>query len=152
VEKFREEQERLRELESRTVEFVDVGSQRAVRTNNLKSEGSFTSTLNDRRWRDARNGGWFEFEIAVDPEKQNHLMLTYWGSDGGNRHFDVIVEGTTVATQRLDSNKPGEFFDVAHDLPLALTEGKQKVTVRIQAKPGAMAGGVFGVRTVRPAE
>jgi len=146
------EQERLRELESRTVEFVDVGSQRAVRENGLKSEKSFAGTLNEKRWRDARDGGWFEFEIAVDPEMQNQLMLTYWGSDGGNRHFDVIVDGTTVATQRLDSNKPGEFFDVAHDLPLELTEGKQKVTVRIQAKPGAMAGGVFGVRTVRPAK
>jgi hypothetical protein len=30
-----------------------------------------------------------------------------------------------------------------------LTRGKQKVTVRFQAHPGNIAGGVFGVRMLR---
>ena len=143
------EHSRLKELESRTVEFVDVGSQRAAREHNLKSESSFTGVLNDKRWRDARNGGWFEFEIAVDPDGPNQLVLTYWGGDGGNRVFDVLVDGKAIATQRLTGDRPGVFFDVVHDLPLEATKGKKGVTVRIQAAPGAMAGGVFGVRTVR---
>ena len=144
------EQERVRELESRTIEFVDVGSQRTVRSNNLKGENSFTGTLNERRWRDARDGGFFEFEIKSDPIGPNQLMLTYWGSDGGNRTFDVIVDGAVIASQRLTADRQGEFFDVVHDLPLELTKGKERLTVRIQAKPGSTAGGVFGVRTVRP--
>jgi hypothetical protein len=148
----RKEQERIRELESRTVEFVDVGSQRAVRDHNLKSESSFTGTLNEKRWRDARDGGWFEFDIKVDPDGPNQLMLTYWGSDGGGREFDVLVDGQVVATQKLENNKPGEFFDVVHDLPLELTKGKGKVVVRLQARPASRAGGLFGARVVRPRE
>jgi DUF1680 family protein len=150
VSAHRKEQERLRELESRTLEFVDVGSQRSTRNNNLKSGNSFTGTLNERRWRDARDGGFFEFDIRVDPNGPNQLMLTYWGSDGGNRVFDIFVDGNVVATQRLTAEKQGEFFDVVHDLPLDMTRAREKVVVRIQAKPGAMAGGVFGVRTLRP--
>ncbi len=147
---FLAEKERVRALDARTVETVDVGSQRAARSNNLKSENSFTGVLNEKRWRDARDGGWFEFDIKVDPEGPNQLMMTYWGSDGGNRVFDILVDGKVLATQRLAAEKQGEFFDVVHDLPLDMTKGKEKVTVRVQAKPGAMAGGVFGVRTVRP--
>jgi hypothetical protein len=150
VSAHQEEQRRLQELESRTIEFVEVGSQRATRTNNLKSENSFTGTLNERRWRDARDGGFFEFEIKSDLDGPNQLMLTYWGSDGGNRTFDIMVDGTVVATQRLTADRQGEFFDVVHELPLDLTKGKERLTVRIQAKPGSMAGGVFGVRNVRP--
>ncbi len=147
---YEAEQLRLKELESRTVEFVDVGSQRAVRGNNLKSENSFTGVLNEKRWRDARDGGWFEFDIKVDPSGPNQLMLTYWGSDGGGREFDILVDGKVVGTQKLDNNKAGEFFDVVYDLSSGATKGKEKVTVRVAARPGSRAGGVFGVRTVRP--
>jgi hypothetical protein len=77
-------------------------------------------------------------------------MLTYWGSDGGNRVFDILVDGKVIATQRLTASKQGEFIDVVHDLPKEATKGKGKVVVRVQAHPGAMAGGVFGVRTLRP--
>lgn len=150
LEAHRVEQERLRELESRTVEFVDVGSQQAARQNNLKSQNSFTGTLNERRWRDARDGGYFEFDIKVDGNGPNQLMLTYWGSDGGNRVFDIVVDEMVVASQRLTASKQGEFIDVVYDLPLEATKGKGKVVVRVQAHPGAMAGGVFGVRTLRP--
>jgi hypothetical protein len=150
VEVFKLKQMRLRELEARTMEFVNVGSQQDTRDNNLKSENSFTGTLNERRWRDARDGGFFEFDIKVDPNGPNQLMLTYWGSDGGNRVFDILVDGKVVATQRLTAERQGEFIDVVHDLPQDMTKGKEKVVVRIQAKSGAMAGGVFGVRTLRP--
>ncbi|HXH62423.1 MAG TPA: beta-L-arabinofuranosidase domain-containing protein [Fimbriimonadaceae bacterium] len=144
------EQARQKELDARTVEFVDVGSRRAVQNNDLKSEKSYTGVLNEKRWRDARDGGWFEFDIKVDSDGPNTLMLTYWGSDGGGREFDILVDGKAIAWQKLDNNKPGSFFDVAYDVPTELTKGKEKVTVRVQARPQARAGGVFGARMVRP--
>jgi hypothetical protein len=104
----------------------------------------------DRSWRHASDGGWFSYELKVLPGKPQELRITYWGSDGGPRVFDVLVDGTKVATQQLQGNRPGEFFDEVHPLPESLTQGKEKVTVKFQAHPGATAGGVFGVRVVRP--
>ena len=40
-------------------------------------------------------------------------------------------------------------MDVTYAVPADLTQGKQKVTVKFQAHPGSMAGGVFGCRVVR---
>jgi hypothetical protein len=60
-----------------------------------------------------------------------------------NFHF---VEGTRIATQSLDQNKPGEFIEVSHRIPRELIVGKQFVTIRFQAHRGARAGGIFYLR------
>jgi hypothetical protein len=76
------------------------------------------------------------------------LLCNYWGGDGGNRAFDILVDGEKVATQQLEGDKPGQFFDVIYSIPQAMTQGKEKVTVKFQAHPGAIAGGVFECRTL----
>lgn len=40
-------------------------------------------------------------------------------------------------------------MDVTYDIPADLTKGKQNVTVKFQAHPGAVAGGVFGCRIMK---
>jgi hypothetical protein len=77
------------------------------------------------------------------------LHCTYWGSDGG-RVFDILVDGTKIATQKLAQNKPGEFFDVEYAIGASLTEGKESVVVRFAAHPGSTAGGLFGCATLKP--
>jgi hypothetical protein len=74
---------------------------------------------------------------------------SYWGGDSGNRVFDILIDGKKVATQKLSSPKPGQFMDVTYPVPVDLTKGKEKVTVKFQANPGSMAGGVFGCRIVK---
>ena len=76
-------------------------------------------------------------------------MVTYWGGDTGNRVFDILIDGQKLATQKLHAPKPGKFTDVTYPVPIELTKGKQKVTVKFQGHPGSMAGGVFGCRIVR---
>ncbi len=76
-------------------------------------------------------------------------MLTYWGEDRG-RQFDIIVDGQKLATERLTASHPGVFFDQVYSLPVALTKGKQKVTLKLQGS-NTWAGGVFGVRVMKTA-
>jgi hypothetical protein len=116
----------------------------------LQGENSRTDEFNGKRWRDAENGGFFAFNLKVAPNTANLLMVTYWGSDAGNRRFDILVNGTHLAEQTLENNKRGEFFDVSYPIPADLTQGKSSVTVRFQAKPDAIAGGVFGARMTQP--
>jgi hypothetical protein len=75
-------------------------------------------------------------------------VCTYWGSDSGNRVFDIVVNGTTIATQYLTNDDPGQFFTVQYAIPSALTTGKTNVTIQFLAHAGNMAGGVFGLQTV----
>ncbi|MCX7824623.1 MAG: hypothetical protein N2689_03600, partial [Verrucomicrobiae bacterium] len=142
------EQRRERELAARTVDVVHIGEFEPERAHNFKSERSDAGTFRGRLWRHAREG-WFSYEMKVAPDKPMAIVCTYWGSDGGNRVFDILVDGEKIATQKLAQNKPGEFFEVEYPIPAQLTAGKQRVTVKFQAHPQAIAGGLFGCRTLR---
>lgn len=51
-----------------------------------------------------------------------------------------------IASQSLQNDMPGQFFDVTYAIPEELTRGKTKMTVRFQAQPGNIAGGLYGLR------
>ena len=89
------------------------------------------------------------FDLKVAGDTPMEVVCTYWGSDAGNRVFDILIDGAKVATQTLERNKPDEFFDVVYALPRELTAGKETVRVRLQAHSGTIAGGLFGCRMVR---
>jgi hypothetical protein len=151
-EAYRAEQRRRRDLEARTVDVMRLGEMQPERDHAFQGERSVPNHYNDQPCRDARQGGWFSFAVKVLPDRPVALAATYWGSDESNRVFDILVEGTRVATQTLERNRPGAFFVETYPIPPELTRGKEKVTVRFQAHPGKTAGRVFECRIVRPAE
>jgi uncharacterized protein len=146
---IRAEEARERQLAGRTLDVLRVGEMQPERDHNLQGERTGAGEAFGRRWRHAVDGGWFSFELNVAPDQPAELLCTYWGGDSGNRVFDVTVEGERIATQRLQANQPGRFFDVTYPIPVGITEGRERVTVRFQAHPGAMAGGLFGARMLR---
>lgn len=141
------EEAHAKELDARTVDQVRTGFQQSERAHNLQSDRSSTGDFNGRRYRHA--DGWFSYDLKVDPNGPNELLLTFWGSDGG-RTFDLFLGETKVATIRLSNAHPNAFFDDAYKLDEALTKGKEKVTVKLVAHQGSIAGGLFGMRILKP--
>jgi len=144
----RAEQARRRALKARTVDEVEIGRAESEKAHALKGDKTGTGVFNSRRWRHATDGGWFSYELKVPGDAASEVMVTYWGGDGGNRTFDVLIDDKKVATVKLEHNKPGEFFDACYSVP-ADRAGQQKITVRFQAQPGKWAGGVFGVAVLK---
>jgi len=148
---YQAEQERQRALQARTVDDIHPGEQQSEVDHKLQSEKSASGPYEDTHWRDASDGGWFSFILKTLPDTAQDLVCTYWGGEVVNRVFDILIDGTKVGSQTLNMNNPGEFFDVDYPIPAALLAGKSQVTVRFQARPGAIAGGLFGCRIVRRA-
>lgn len=136
-----------REEAARLVDEVAPGEQQSETDHHLVAERSETGDFQNRKWRDARDGGFFEYRMKVLPGVPQSLRCTYWGDDAGNRTFDLLVGGKMIATQTLERNKPGQFLQVETPIPADLINGKQAVTVRLQAKPGKIAGGLFRLET-----
>ena len=86
--------------------------------------------------------GWFSYEVKVLPDQPQQLVATFWGVMPGTREFDVVVDGKVIATQKLDMNQPGEFFEAVfpHSAGTHARESKA-VTVKLVAHPGKLAGG-----------
>lgn len=142
-----EAEKQERELDRRTVDRVRIGEQQPEIDHNLKFDRSNSGIgPQGRRWRDAA-GGWFSYELKLPPAPTpSAVRVLYWGRDAG-REFDVLVDGTVIATQKLQGDKE-DYFGVEYPLPPNLVAGKEKVTVRFAAKPDNAAGGVFDVRIV----
>jgi hypothetical protein len=89
--------------------------------------------------------------MAVLPNTPMTLACTYWGSDSGNRQFDVLVNGVVIATQVLTNDDPGQFFTVYYPIPTNLAGSATNIIVKFNAHPGYIAGGVFGLQTMTSA-
>jgi hypothetical protein len=97
-----------------------------------------------RPGRDARTGGFIEFDAAVRDEPLI-LQATYWGGER-DRQFHIEVDGARIATQRLHGEHPGEFITREYALPTDRLTGQRRVRVRVRPEPGHTAGPIFGFR------
>jgi len=136
-------------LEARTIDDVKPGEQQSEVDHAFRGERSFSGGASPK-WRDARDGGWFEYAVKVLPGRSMEAQLTYWGSDAGGREFDLLADGQLFGTETLTAAKSNEFFEKSYRISEALTRGKSRVVLRVQAKPGKTAGGVFGLRILGP--
>ncbi|MDQ6904875.1 MAG: glycoside hydrolase family 127 protein [Bacteroidota bacterium] len=143
---------REEEIKARTVDMIRIGEMQPERDHEFKGEKTNTGEAFGRKWRDASDGGWFSFTLDTKGDTNLEMICTYWGSDSGNRNFDILIDDVKIASQKLQSEKPNEFFDVTYAIPAKLLEGKKQVTIKFQALPGSMAGGVFGCRLLKLAK
>ena len=60
-----------------------------------------------------------------------------------------LVNDKKIGSETLNDNQPGEFYTATYDIPSDVVAGKDRMTVRFQALPNHMAGGVFGLRVVK---
>ncbi len=96
--------------------------------------GSFTSGGSTYMWRDA------------------------WGSDGSfasggksyARDFIIYVDDVEIAEEVLNKPSPGNVYHRFYEIPAYLTEGKDTVTVKMQARnASSCAGGVLEMRITK---
>ena len=144
------EQARLKDITARSVDVMHLGEMQPERDHDLRSAESYPVTYRGRQGRDVRSKGYLEFSMTVRPGPLV-LSATYWGSER-SRGFDILVDNVKVATQRLDNDRPGKFFDVEYPLPIGVTQNKRTIRVKIVPHDGDTAGPVFGVRlyTAKP--
>ena len=143
----RAEQARRQALKARIVDEVEIGRAEPEKAHALKGEKTSSGEFNSRRWRHAIDG-WFSYELKVPGDAASEVIVTYWGSDGGNRTFDVLIDDKKVAEVKLTAKHPDKFFDAFYGVP-ADRAGQQKVVVRFQAHKGNWAGGVFGLAVLK---
>lgn len=138
---------RRQTIERQTVDAVDISEAENERAHNLQGDGLFDGEFDGKRWRSARNG-WLSYELKTDGDKPLTLVCTFRGSEGRLRAFDILVDDEKVVTQTLDIH-PGELFDYEYPLPAAITKGKQRITVKFQARPNAQLASIFDVRVAQ---
>ena len=146
--------EAAKALDDRTFDKVLIGDAKSESSHQMKGEktqsgfGAYGKHMR-RQWRHAPSGGWFSYDMAIQPGQPAAIRCTYWGKETGARTFDILVNGTLIATQTLDGNHPEAFYDVTHPIPPELLKDTPKITVTFKPHADNTAGGVFGIRTIK---
>ena len=146
---YDEQKKRQQELEARTTDILRTGEMQPERDHNLTGENIITGEDHQRKWRATDDGGYFSYEMKVDPDKQNTLINTYWGMDNRGRVFDIMVDGIKLTTEDLNQYKESKFYDINYIIPIERTKGKQKITIKLLPKAGNAAGPLYGSRMIR---
>ena len=71
------------ELERRTIDKVETGEQQPETDHAMRYDQSETGNNRNQFWRDARDGGYFSYEMATDQQAGLSLFVRYWGAEWG---------------------------------------------------------------------
>jgi Family of unknown function (DUF6805) len=145
----RESPDEINKLKPRIVDEVFTGVSQSEMEHRLGGKNLLTGPFNGKLWRSAVVGGSITYTMKVLPDQPMSLNCRYWGGEQAGRTFDVSIDDKVIATQNLEFNVPGHFFDAEYRIPRSLTRGKSEVTVKFQALPGRAAGGLFGCQTLK---
>lgn len=134
-------------LDAQTIDRVIVANRESETAHRIEAVNS----ANGDNWRDASKGGYFMYELKVQPDTPQSLCLQFLGSDSGNRVFDVLIDGRRIQTIDLSQPNPETkgLYRRTFEIPAAYIDSKEVVTVKFQAKNGSAAGGIFDVRIIK---
>lgn len=143
------EKERI-ELQKRTIDFVAPGEQQPEADHQMEKMKSSTGNFQDEFWRDARNEGYFSYNMATNSETGLSLMVRYWGAEWGNRKFDIFIDNEKLVTEDNTGRwNQSQFQEVKYEIPDSMVKDKKQIRVKFQALPGNTAGAVYYIRLVR---
>jgi DUF1680 family protein len=129
-----------------TLDAVAVGEQQPESDHGLVGESMESGMFDGRRW---RHGRWFQYTLNSKGAKAVELAVTYHGGDAG-RTFDILVNGTRIATESLKGDQPGQFPERRYTIPADLLAAapNDRLTIKFSAENG-LAGGIYDVRLMR---
>lgn len=146
------EQEAL-ELDRRTIDAIATGEQQPDVDHSMDGSNTYTGVFNNVYYRDARDGGYFSYQMATKGLTNLSLMVRYWGNENGKRTFDILVDNQIIANENISGKwNVDDFENVEYPIPATLLQNKTMITVTFKAKAGNYAGGVFYLRLLKPSE
>ncbi|GAB3036595.1 beta-L-arabinofuranosidase domain-containing protein [Bowmanella dokdonensis] len=134
------------ELVAKTLDQINPGEQQPEAEHDFKGEGSRAGVNKGVHWRDASD--WFSYRLSDEKREAKLLRLMYFGGDA-NRRFEIWLNGHKLADVTL-KDKGDRFYEVDYPLPETLvSQGQGGHSLKFIAKPGSIAGGIYGVRLLK---
>ena len=145
------EAERRRKITAATVSTIQPGDAQAEKEYNYQTSDVNRPAPRASGRTSRAGGGWFSYDLPVDPTTEMALIITYFNEVGlppTTATFDISVDGTVVGSFQQNLRASG-YYDEMYAVPIALTRGKARSTVKFQAAADGRIAPVFGIRIVK---
>jgi uncharacterized protein len=137
-------------LEKRTIDYVATGEQQPETDHAMQKVNSRTGNNMNEFYRDARDSGYFSFDLSTKSETNLSLLVRYWGAEWGGRKFDIFIDDEKLVNED-NTNRWNQsmFKNMVYSIPNSMVKGKSHIRVKFQALQGNTAGAIYIVRLLR---
>lgn len=147
---YQAELARKKQLEAITFDAFQPGEMQAERDHNFRGERlNILEDFKGRKARGSERGGWLAFDMNVEQGTAMDLILEYWGGFTGSKTFDILINGQRIATENISGKRDGDFIDVRYEIPTAITQEHDRITIKFEPHVGHRSGPFFYARTLR---
>jgi DUF1680 family protein len=134
-------------LAKSTIDQLQFGEMQPERDHQFNGEKTIIGERLGKKIRETDVNGWIEFNMTVRPNQGQLLMASFYGNVG-SRSFSIYVDGKYLTTETIHW-MGDRFVDKSYSIPMNMTEGKNMVRIRFQAKDDSMVPPVREVRIMR---
>jgi DUF1680 family protein len=128
-----------------SVDIFEPGNPASEASHAYRDERTELTPYRGLHGRLIKSGGGF-IDVAMRcADRPMTLYVTFWG-EAERGAIDILVEGTIIATQTLNRDAPGEFFEAAYPIPPKLAGDKRKVRVRFAPQADTRGPSIYRVR------
>jgi len=131
---------------ARTTDIMRLGEQQPEADHNFKGTNNTIDTGNLTVRNRLINNGWFQFELATAPGPLS-LQVTYDGS-ARDKDFDILIDEEVLAHETLSGPRTSVYNIRQYRIPVPLTQGKSRVTVRFEGHHDQWAA-VYEARLIK---
>lgn len=138
------------ELQKRTIDYVMPGEQQPETDHAMQTEKSSKGNNMNEFFREARDGGYFSYDLATNSEINLNLFVRYWGAEWGSRKFDIYIDDEKLVSEDNTNRwNLSQFQNIVYSIPDSMVKGKSNIRVKFKAASGSTAGAVYIVRLIR---
>jgi len=153
LENLREAERQKLILDGRTIDAVNTGEQQPEADHLMKHQGTQQGVHKEEQYRNARPGGYFQYEMKTNGREDLILMVRYWGNETGNRSFNILIDDQLLVTENIIGKwNKNDFVNMEYKIPVEMLRSKTQITVKFVAAERNNAGRIFYVRLLKQNE
>lgn len=150
LQKRKEEENQKLILDKRTVDAVKTAEQQPEIDHQMKQARTGTGVLLEEAWREARPGGYFQYEMKTDGLEELSLMVRYWGKELPERSVNIYIDGQLLASDQISGKwDKSEFVNVEYRIPVDVLKSKKMITVKFTGRDNEYSPRIFHVRILQ---
>ena len=139
-------------LQQNSVDEIILGDPASERNHSLEQVNSTGGGYEKDRWRQARNGGFFMYQLKIIPGEKHQIYYSYVPKQNDKIVYDVYVDGhllETVSHAGITADKSNGRITKTITIPSAVLANKKNATIKFQAKRKSDTPMIYDLRILK---
>jgi len=139
----------LEAVRAAEIDSIQIGNDQYELSHHVSGKDTEAGDRDGFHYREAKNSGWFSYEMKVTTEEDTYLQFSYLPM-GCTNNFDVYVNGTLLCHEARDNKEGYDLTERNYLIPKELYGSNDTVTVKFTAGANDMTGRVINIiRTIK---